>query len=52
LICIYENAISIKYVNKKNQRKLWDTQKNIEAVEKWAQKKEELEKKIKKNNSA
>jgi len=52
LICIYENAISIKYVNKKNQRKLWDTQKNIGAVEKWAQKKEELEKRIKKNNSA
>ena len=31
-------------------RSLWDTQKNIEAVEKWAQKKEELEKKIRKNN--
>jgi len=52
LICIYENAISIEYVNKKNQRKLWDTQKNIGAVEKWAQKKEEQEKRIKKNNSA
>ena len=33
-------------VNKKNQRRLWDTQKNIEAVEKWALKKEELEKEI------
>ena len=32
-------------------RRLWGTPKNIEAVEKWAQKKEELEKKIKKNNS-
>jgi len=32
------------------QRRLWDIQKNIEAVEKWAQKKEEQEKKIKKNN--
>ena len=32
------------------QRRLWDTQKNIEAVEKWAQRKEELEKKIRKNN--
>jgi|TARA_Y100000590_G_scaffold4389_1_gene5793 hypothetical protein len=52
LICIYENAISIRYVNKKNRRKLWDTQKNIEAEEKWAQKREEQEKRIKKNNSA
>ena len=49
LICAYDNAISIKYVNKKNQRRLWDTQKNIEVVEKWAQKKEEQEKKIRKN---
>ena len=31
------------------QRRLWDIQKNIEAVEKWAQKKEEQEKKIRKN---
>ena len=31
-------------------RRLWDTQKNIEAVEKWAQKKEELERKTRKNN--
>ena len=51
LISIYDNAISVEYVNKKNQRKLWDTLKNIEAVEKWALKKEELEKKIRKNNS-
>ena len=50
MICIDDNAISMKYVNKKNQRRLWDTLKNIEAVEKWALKKEELEKKIKKNN--
>ena len=28
---------------------LWDIQKNIGAEEKWAQKKEELEKKIRKN---
>tara|TARA_B110000263_G_scaffold108216_1_gene94567 strand:+ start:96 stop:281 length:186 start_codon:yes stop_codon:yes gene_type:complete len=49
LICGYDNAISIKYVNKKNQRRLWDTQKNIEAEEKWAQKNEEQEKKIKKS---
>ena len=32
------------------QRRLWDIQKNIEAVEKWAQKNEEPEKKTKKNN--
>ena len=31
------------------QRRLWDTLKNTEAVEKWAQKKEEQEKKIRKN---
>ena len=31
------------------QRKIWGTQKNIEAEEKWALKKEEQEKKIKKN---
>ena len=52
LICIDDNAISVKYVNKKNQRRLWDTQKNIGAAEKWAQKNEEQEKKIKKNKSA
>ena len=39
----------MKYVNKKNQRRLWDTLKNIEAVEKWALKKEELEKEINEN---
>ena len=31
------------------QRRLWDTQKNIEAVEKWALKNVEQEKRIKKN---
>ena len=31
------------------QRKIWGTQKNIEAEEKWALKKEEQEKRIKKN---
>ena len=30
--------------------RLWDIQKNTEVVEKWAQKKEELEKKIRKSN--
>ena len=30
-------------------RSLWDTQKNIEAVEKWALKKEEQEKRTRKN---
>ena len=28
---------------------IWDTQKSTEVEEKWAQKKEELEKKIRKN---
>ena len=50
LICIYDNAISIKYVNKKNRGKIWDILKNTEAEGKWAQKKEEREKKIKKNS--
>ena len=49
MICGYDNAISVKYVNKKNQRRLWDTPKSIEAEEKWAQKNEEQEKKIKKS---
>ncbi len=31
------------------QRRLWDTRKNIEVEEKWALKKEEQEKRIKKN---
>ena len=30
-------------------RRLWDIQKNTGVVEKWAQKKEEQEKKIRKN---
>ena len=32
------------------ERIKWDTQKSIEAVGKWAQKKEEQERKIKRNN--
>ena len=51
LICCYDNVISVKYVNKKNQRSIWVIQKNIEDEEKWALKKEELEKKIRKNKS-
>jgi hypothetical protein len=39
-------------VNKIINRKTWDTQKSIEAEEKWALKKEELEKKIKKSSSS
>ena len=52
MICSIDNAISVKYVNKiiKKLRRQWDTLKNIEAEEKWALKKEELEKKIRKNN--
>jgi len=49
LICSYDNAISVKYVNKKNQRSIWVIQKNIEDVEKWVPKKEELVKEIKEN---
>ena len=49
MICGYDNAISMKYVNKKNQRRLWDIQKNIGAEEKWGQKNEEQERKIKKS---
>ena len=33
-------------------RRLWDTQKNTEAEEKWAQKKEEREKRIKRNKKS
>jgi len=40
-----------KYVNKIINRIIWDTQKNIEAEENWALKKEELEKKIKRSSS-
>ena len=45
--CYIPQIISIKIINK---RKKWVIQKNIEAEEKWAQKKEELEKKIKRNS--
>ena len=43
---LYPPNKSIKIVK---LRRLWDIQKNIEAVEKWAQKREEQEKKIKRN---
>jgi len=45
---LYPFYKSIKF--KEKDCALWVTLKNIEAVEKWAQKKEELERKIKKNN--
>ncbi len=41
----------MKYVNKKNQRRLWAIPKSTEVEEKWALKKEELEKRIKKNKN-
>ena len=44
---LYPSHKSIKFYI----RRLWDTQKNIEAEEKWALKKEEPEKRIKKNKS-
>ena len=34
---------------KRYKRIIWGIQRNIEAVEKWAQRREEQEKKIKKN---
>ena len=37
-------------VNKIIKRSIWVTRKSTEAVEKWARKKEELEKRIRKNN--
>ena len=52
MITKYDNAISKIYVNKIiNGGYVWDTQRNIVVEEKWDQKKEELEKKIKKNKS-
>ncbi len=52
MITKYDNAISKIYVNKIiNGGYIWDTQRNIVVEEKWDQKKEELEKKIRKNKS-
>ena len=45
---LYPFHKSIKF--KEKDFALWATQKNIEAVEKWDQKKEELERKTRKNN--
>ena len=50
MISEIDNAISSKYVNKIIKlRKIWDIQKNIEADVKWAQKKEEQERKTRKS---
>ena len=43
------NKVNYIIILKKRRIILWDTQKSIEAEEKWAQKREEQEKKIKKN---
>ena len=52
MITKYDNAISKIYVNKIIiGGYLWDTQRNIVVEERWDQKKEELEKKIRKNKS-
>ena len=52
MICKIDNAISHKEVNKiLKQRRLWVIQKSIGAEERWAQKKEELEKRIRRNKS-
>ena len=45
--CYIQNLRSIKKNN--NGVKIWDIQKSIGDVEKWALKKEELEKEIKEN---
>ena len=51
MICKSHNAISktLGQINKITKEKIWDTQKNTEAEEKWAQKKEEPRKETKKN---
>ena len=52
MITKYDNAISKIYVNKIiNGGYIWDTQRNIVVEERWDQKKEELEKRIRKNKS-
>ena len=43
------NKVNYIIILKKRRIILWDTQKSIEAEEKWAQKKEELVKEIKEN---
>jgi len=46
--CYIQNLRSIKKTIKENKL-IWDTQKNIGEEEKWVQKKEELEKEINEN---
>ena len=46
--CYIRSVRSINLIKKGD--KIWDTLKNTGAEEKWAQKKEEQEKKIKRNN--
>ena len=46
------NKVNYIIILKKRRIILWDTQKSIEAEEKWAQKREEQEKKIRKSNLA
>ena len=52
MITKLHNAISktLGQLNKIIKEKIWDTQRNIEDEEKWARKREELEKEIKENN--
>ena len=51
MICKSHNAISktLGQLNKIIKEKIWDTQKNTEVEDKWAQKKEEPEKEINEN---
>ena len=46
--CYIQNLRSINKIEKENKL-VWDTQKNIEAEERWVRKKEELVKETKEN---
>ena len=48
--CYIHVIRSINLINNK-EKAIWVIPKNIEAVEKWGQKKEELEKEIKENKT-
>ena len=48
--CYIPSIRSINFINREDIF-IWDTQKNTEDEEKWVQKREELAKEIKENNS-
>jgi hypothetical protein len=47
---LYQNFNVNKITTKRREQNIWDTQKSTEVDARWAQKKEELRKEIKKNN--